>query len=149
MCKKILHVDLDNTVVDFLSGLDHFSAEVIEAHEGRFDEIEGIFGKMVPLEGAIEALEKLDASGEYDIYILSTAPWGNPSAWSDKLKWVQTYLPTIGYKKLTLSHNKNLLIGDYLIDDRTANGAGEFEGNHLHIFTDKFPNWESVLEELL
>jgi hypothetical protein len=27
-----------------------------------------------------------------------------------------------------LSHNKHLNMGDYLIDDRTANGAGQFTG---------------------
>ena len=29
---------------------------------------------------------------KYDVYILSSAPWKNPSAWSDKLEWVKKYL---------------------------------------------------------
>jgi hypothetical protein len=44
---------------------------------------------------------------------------------------------------------KGLLIGDYLIDDRTANGAGEFTGKHIHFATDEYPNWDIVLKELL
>ena len=55
---------------------------------------------------------------KYDIYILSTAPWDNPSAWSDKLEWVKRYLGEVCYKRLILSHHKNLNAGDYLIDDR-------------------------------
>ena len=39
--------------------------------------------------GAIEAYEQL--SQKYDTYILSSAPWDNPSAWSDKLVWVKKY----------------------------------------------------------
>jgi hypothetical protein len=28
------------------------------------------------------------------------------------------------------------------VDDRTKNGAAEFEGEHIHFGTDKFPDWE-------
>ena len=53
------------------------------------------------------------------------------------------------YKQVILSHHKNLNQGDYLIDDRTANGAGKFKGKHIHFGTEKFPDWESVLKYLL
>ena len=37
-----------------------------------------------------------------------------------------------------------------MIDDRTKNGAGEFKGNHIHIFTDpKFMSWKAVVDYLL
>ena len=45
--------------------------------------------------------------------------------------------------------NKHLNKGDYLIDDRTANGADRFEGEHIQFGTDKFPNWAVVLDYLL
>ena len=64
-----------------------------------------------------------------------TSPWNNPSAATDKVEWVQKYIPN-AYKRLILSHNKNLNVGDYLIDDRTANGAGEFGGTLLQYGTD-------------
>ena len=53
------------------------------------------------------------------------------------------------FKKLILSHNKGLLLGDYLIDDRIANGVDGFKGEHIHFGTDQFPDWKSVLEYLL
>jgi hypothetical protein len=40
------------------------------------------------------------------------------------------------------------MIGDYLIDDRTANGAGEFKGELIQFATEKYPDWDSVLEYL-
>ena len=40
-------------------------------------------------------------------------------------------------------------MGDYLIDDRLKNGAGEFKGELLHFGTAKYPDWKSVLEYLL
>ena len=102
---------------------------------------------MKPLDGALEAYTILAST--YDHYILSTAPWGNICSWSDKAAWVQTHLGDSAKKRLILSHNKNLNIGDYLIDDRTANGAAQFMGEHIHFGSAKFPNWNSVLDYLL
>ena len=76
--------------------------------------------------GAIDAFKEL--SQRFDTYILSTAPWENPSAWSDKLLWVKEHLGEIAYKRLILSHHKNLNRGDYLVDDRTKNWAEKFQG---------------------
>ena len=72
---------------------------------------------MDPIPGAIAAYGRL--STVFDTYILSTAPWLNSTAWSDKPLWVQKHLGEAGYKRLILSHHKNLNHGDFLIDDRT------------------------------
>lgn len=67
------------------------------------------------------------------------SPWYNPSAWSDKLEWVKKYLGEVAYKRLILTHHKNLNKGDRLIDDSTKRGASEFEGE-LNLFgSEKFP----------
>jgi hypothetical protein len=50
---------------------------------------------------------------------------------------------------MAITHLKNMLIGDYLIDDRTKNGAGEFTGEHIHFGTESCSDWDSVLEKLL
>ena len=147
MTKKILYFDMDNVLVNFQSGLDQLSEEVLQQYEGQLDNIPNVFSLMKPLDGALEAYTMLAST--YDSYILSTAPWGNISSWSDKAAWVQTYLGYTAEKRLILSHNKNLNIGDYLIDDRTANGAAQFMGEHIHFGSAKFPNWKSVLNYLL
>ena len=147
MYKKIIYFDMDNVLVNFQSGLDQLPEEVLHQYDGQLDNIPSVFSLMKPLDGAIEAFTTLASA--YDNYILSTAPWGNLSAWSDKAAWVQTHLGDLAKKRLILSHNKNLNIGDYLIDDRTANGAGQFRGEHIHFGGEKFPNWESVLDYLM
>ena len=138
---------MDNVLVDFKSGIDRTSDELLKQYEGHLDDVPGIFSKMLPMEGAIEAFEQL--AQKYDVYILSTAPWNNPSAWSDKVLWVQRYLGEVAYKRLILSHHKNLCQGDYIIDDRTRHGVDIFDGEHIHFGTARFPNWDSVLEYLL
>ena len=138
---------MDNVLVDFPSGISKLSQEVINEYESNLDEVPNIFSLMEPLEGAIDSFKIL--SQRYDTYILSTAPWKNSSAWSDKVKWVQKYLGESAYKRLILTHHKNLNHGDYLIDDRTKNGAGEFKGELIQFGTDKFPDWKSVCSYLL
>ena len=138
---------MDNVLVDFTSAFVHIDEATLKQYEGHLDDVPGIFSKMTPMDGAIEAYKKLAA--RYDVYILSTAPWNNPSAWSDKVLWVQRYLGDVAYKRLILSHHKNLCKGDYIIDDRTRHGVDIFEGEHIHFGTDRFPNWNSVLDHLL
>ena len=99
---------------------------------------------MAPLKGAIEAYRYL--ADHFDVYILSTAPWKNPSAWSDKLLWVQKYLGDVAYKRLILTHHKDLNRGDYLIDDRAKNGASDFEGELIAFGSDQFPDWSAVVD---
>ena len=144
---KRVFIDMDNVLVDFQSGLDQVSEEVKAEYAGRLDEIPGLFAKMKPMEGAIEAVHELKK--HYDLFILSTAPWKNPSAWSDKVEWVTKYLDDVFHKRLIISHRKDLCRGDYLIDDRGKNGTSEFAGEWIEFGSEQFPDWESVLRYLL
>ena len=145
--KKRVFVDMDNVLVDFQSGLDLQSDEIKNEYEGRLDEIPGLFAEMKPMPGAIEAMHALQV--HFDLYILSTAPWKNPSAWSDKVKWVTRYLDDVFHKRMVITHCKNLCKGDYLIDDRGKNGTSEFEGEWIQFGNNEFPDWESVVNYLL
>jgi len=150
--KKILYIDMDNVLVDFPSGIAEISEQEREEYKGRLDEVPGIFGKMKPKEGAVDVFKKL--CEHYDTYILSTAPWENPSAWSDKLIWTKQYLGESAHKKLILSHNKHRNAGDYLIDDRPNNGAKDFEGELIPFRSKEFPespfkNWNDILNYLI
>lgn len=140
---KILYFDMDNVLVDFLSAVPLLSPDVLKEYKDNLDEVPGVFSLMAPLPGAIDAFNEL--SQLFDAYILSTAPWENPSAWSDKLLWVKRHLGAAAHKRLILSHHKNLNRGDFLVDDRTKHGAGEFEGMHIQFGTARFPDWPAVL----
>ena len=144
--KKRVFVDMDNVLVDFESGLTQVSEEVKQEYEGRLDEIPGLFGLMKPMPGAIEAVHELQK--HYDLFILSTAPWKNPSAWSDKVSWVTKYLDDVFHKRMVITHHKDLCQGDYLIDDRGKNGTRDFAGEWIEFGSEKFPDWNCVLEYL-
>jgi 5'(3')-deoxyribonucleotidase len=148
---KILYFDMDNVLVDFKSGIARLSEESRKKYDGAFDDAPGIFSLMEPMPGAIEAVKTL--AQHFEVYILSTAPWRNPSAWSDKLEWVKKYFGAeegaIFHKRLILTHHKDLNIGDFLVDDRTKHGAGQFSGKLIHFGSPDFPDWQRVLEYLL
>ena len=139
---RILYVDMDNVLVDFRSGLALTPEIVQREYAGRLDEVPHIFSRMTPIEGAVEAFEEL--SNLFDTYILSTAPWENPTAWSDKLEWVKKYLGRSAHKRLILSHHKNLNDGHFLVDDRFKNGVDRFRGLHIHYGSPEFPDWQAV-----
>ena len=143
---KRLFFDMDNVLVDFASGIAKLDAKTIQDYAGRLDEVPGIFSKMEPLPGAIDAVHRL--AQKFDVYILSTAPWKNPSAWADKVTWVTRYFDDVFHTRLILSHHKDLLKGDYLIDDRPKHGAESFEGEWIQFGSDEFPNWPAVVEYL-
>ena len=144
---KILYIDMDGVLVNFQTGIDRLTEQQRQEYLGREDECPGIFGLMEPQPGAVDAFNEL--SQLFDTYVLSTAPWENDTAWTDKLNWVKKYLRQPAYKRLILSHNKHLNAGDFLVDDRLANGADRFTGEHIHFRTDRFPDWASVVKYLL
>jgi len=144
--KKIVYVDMDNVLVDFASGIDRLDDDTQKKYAGKLDEVPGIFALMSPMPKAMEAYRELTEL--FDTYILSTAPWENPSAWGDKLVWVKNHIGEKAYKRLILTHHKNLNHGAFLIDDRTKNGADEFCGEHIHFGTEKYPDWDAVMAYL-
>ena len=89
-----------------------------------------------PIPQAIEAVLELEK--HIGVSILSTAPWHNIHSWPQKRIWVEKNLPSM-YKRLILTHHKHQLIGDFLFCGRLKNGAAEFKGAHIHIFTEKYP----------
>lgn len=150
MSPKILYVDLDNTLVDFPSRIEGLDPAIVEKYKDRLDEVPGIFALMRPTPGAIQAFREL--AKLFDTYILSTAPWQNPSAWQHKLEWVHLHLGeekgSPAYKRLILTHHKDLNRGDFLIDDRPNNGADKFGGEWIHFGSKRFPDWPTVVDYL-
>lgn len=134
----IVHFDMDNTLCDFHSPIKKGFAD---------DMTPGYYLNMDPMPGAIKTFQKL--SELFDCYILSTATWWNPDSWKEKRIWVEKHLGEAAFKRLTLTHNKNLLRGDFLIDDRIANGVDGFQGIHIHFGQAGFESMDKVLAYFL
>lgn len=153
--KKILYIDMDNTLVDFPSAFPHVEPALLEKHAEHKDDIPGIFAHMQPMPGAIDAVHEL--ASLFDIFVLSTAPWANPTAWHDKVEWIQKHFGADEdgplFKRLILSHHKHLNRGDFLVDDRPEkNGAQWFHehgGEVIHFGPEgTHKTWPEVVEYL-
>ena len=158
--KKIVYIDMDGVIVDFGKAIkDWFEKHphLEERYKTHPDHIQGLFRIAPPIEGAIDAVKKLHNSGKYELFIATSAPWGNPQSLTDKRFWLEDYFGDIFHKKMFTTHRKDLLMGDYLIDDRLKNGAGEFKGKLLRFGYDwennnshnEYPDWDSILDYLL
>jgi 5'(3')-deoxyribonucleotidase len=156
MKKKIIYVDMDGVLADFGAAIAEHPMINISPYDKEPDLIPDIFEDLPPLVGAIESIKILTSTPVFEVFILTTAPWKNPSSWTHKRLWVEKYLGDLLTKKVIISHRKDLLKGDFLIDDRIANSAGEFEGFHIHFGWDymnnkwnTFPDWKAVMDYLL
>lgn len=150
--KKILYIDMDGVVADFEKGIKQYLPEWdSNLHGDKTDEICGsvnnFFLDLHPIEGAIDAINKL--SIKYETYFLSAAMWNVPQSFTEKRLWIEKHFGSSFRKRLILTHRKDLNIGDYLIDDRTSHGAGDFKGKHIHFGKEEFPDWSSVEKFLL
>ena len=158
--KKIVYIDMDGVIVDFGKAIkDWFDKHphLEERYKTHPDHIQGLFRIAPPIKGAIEAIKKLNDSGKYELFIATSAPWGNPQSLTDKRFWLEDYFDNIFHKRMFTTHRKDLLMGDYLIDDRLKNGAGDFKGKLLRFGYDwennnspnEYPDWDSILDYLL
>jgi len=155
--KKILHIDLDGVTFDFAAGFHLLCPDLplgdgpdYEERSKRVNEIciqnETIFHDLPPIKGAIEAVKSL--MDLYDVYFLSTPMETIPLSYSGKKICLDKHFGELAHKKLILTHRKDFVIGDYLIDDTHRNGADKFLGEHIHFGSEKFPDWNSVCKYL-
>jgi 5'-nucleotidase len=167
--KKVIFVDMDGVLCDFKSAWENyiqqlkelkqyenfpenfkeFEDAIIDFYDQNPDLIPNIFENLAPIDGAIDAIKKLNDTGMFDLCVATTSPWESPKAAADKLKWIQNHFYKTFYKSMCITHRKDLLKGDILIDDRTANGADKFEGELIEFGSVRFPNWQSVVDYIL
>jgi len=96
------------------------------------------------VDGAGEALRQLN--NHFDVFIATTPPWSRPEVWGYKRDWIVKHFPWLK-RKMILTHRKDLLIGDILIDDSRWRGQPDFKGEWFWFNKDwDNKNWEGCLE---
>ncbi len=156
--KQIVYVDMDGVIADFEAGMYKLAPDLYlgegEDYDERSKKVDSIceqnsdiFHDLPTIKGGIAAVKQL--MKYYEVYFLSTPMWNVPDSFTGKRIWIAKHFGKAAEKRLILTHRKDLNKGDYLIDDRTRNGAGEFEGEHIHFGTTDYPTWDSVLNYLL
>ena len=144
--KLRIFVDMDGVLADFDKAAQEMkdklpfetelkpSATYESSDKGfKFDEVLD-FSTFDVIPGAKDGIDKLIDMG-HDVYIASTPPWNNPAAWGQKRDWIEKHFPALK-RKVFLTHRKDLLDGDILIDDSTYRGQPDFKGTFIHFGKD-------------
>ena len=135
-------------IADFSSAIDSHPLRKTPPYDEHPDTIPNIFRNLNLISDSVESVKKIIHSEKFEVYFASTAPWNNPSAWTDKRLWLEDQFGDSIIRKLIITHRKDLLKGDILIDDRPNNGAKNFEGRWIQFGTQEYPDWNSILRFL-
>ena len=141
MNKYRIFIDMDGVIADFEKASNEFQR--IHGKTNRPDKWVD-YRNLDVIEGAIEAVAKLNA--DHEVFIASTPPWTRPEVWGHKREWIGEHFPYLK-RKIILTHRKDLLIGDILIDDSRFRGQPDFQGE-WYWFNKNWNNrnWEACLE---
>ena len=136
-----IYVDMDGVISNF----EKASKELQRIHgkTNRPDKHVN-YRNLEVISGAKEAMAVLNQ--DFDIFIATTPPWDRPEVWGQKREWIGDYFPYLK-KKMILTHRKDLLIGDILIDDSRYRGQPDFQGEWYWFNKDwDNRNWNACLE---
>lgn len=144
---KTVYIDMDDTICDFKK---RYKQSIIERPEITWPHSrDGFFVELEPLPQALEAVNLLINSNQYDPYILTSPSVRNPRSYIEKRLWIEKYFGLAFCKKLIISPNKALNVGHYLIDDNIeGKGQENFQGQLIQYGSKAFPNWDSIIRYL-
>tara|TARA_R100001015_G_C4631740_1_gene194530 strand:- start:1351 stop:1815 length:465 start_codon:yes stop_codon:yes gene_type:complete len=141
--KLTIFLDMDGVLANFEKAANEIPDWAPEHDKKHPDEVLD-FSRFEPMPGAIDAVEKIIAMG-HDVFIATTPPWNNPAAWGQKRDWIEKHLPQLK-RKMFLTHRKDLLKGDILVDDSTYRGQYDFDGTFMHF--GKHFDWDMVVNTI-
>ena len=138
-----IFIDMDGVIADFESAAE---AEALVKGVTKLSRPDLFvnYRALGVIDGAIEAVAKLNA--DHEVFIASTPPWTRPEVWGHKREWIGEHFPYLK-RRIILTHRKDLLIGDILIDDSRYRGQPDFQGEWFWFNKNwNNRNWEACLE---
>ena len=140
MKKLRIYIDMDGVIANF----DKASKNLPIGKRKNRPDLWVDYRYLDLIEGAEEAVKYLNK--HHEVFIASTPPWSRIQVWADKRAWLEQWFPDLK-RKLILTHRKDLLIGDILIDDSRFRGQPDFKG-HWFWFNKNWENknWKACLE---
>ena len=137
MNKYRIFIDMDGVIADFEKAAD--AGNYTSRPDLYVD-----YKSLDVIDGAIEAVAKLNA--DHEVFIASTPPWTRPEVWGHKREWIGKHFPYLK-RNIILTHRKDLLIGDILIDDSKYRGQPDFQGEWFWFNKNwNNRNWEACIE---
>jgi 5'-nucleotidase len=151
--KKVVYLEMDGVVADFDAHIRQFHPELESLNKEDQQKIVDkvceenprIYLQLEPIKGAVEAVNELLRIPEVELYFISATIWDVPEGYTDKRLWLEKHFGSAVSKRLIITQRKDLRRGDFLVEDRTRQGADEFEGEQIQFGTGEFTNWTVTL----
>jgi 5'(3')-deoxyribonucleotidase len=114
----------------------------------------GFFRHLPVMEDAVDVLRRLNE--RYEVFIVSAA-MEFPNSLKDKYDWLMEHFPFFSWKQIALTGSKDLVYGDFMIDDHVKN-LKNFKGKpylytSAHNLTvtgyDRIDNWKEAADIFL
>ena len=114
----------------------------------------GFFRHLPVMEDSVDVLRRLNE--RYEVFIVSAA-MEFPNSLKDKYDWLMEHFPFLTWKQIALTGSKDLVFGDFMIDDHVKNLKG-FKGKpylytSAHNLTvtgyDRINNWKEAADIFL
>jgi 5'(3')-deoxyribonucleotidase len=145
MKKIIIYIDMDGVLCDFHGA---FTSALKAKPEQAYPQAEyGFFAKLALIKDAIASVNHLRQNPHYEVYILTAPSTFNPFSYAEKRAWIEQHFDMALVNNLIICGHKNLLQGDYLIDDcAMGHGQDKFCGELIHFGSPRCRNWDDVLK---
>ncbi len=142
--KKTILVDMDSIIADFYFGVIRAYTEetghvpppdVLGTWDAKFPNGKdcfayfkqpGFFEGLQPVPGALEFLQRAIGEG-HDVLILSAATLTHVP--TEKYKWFTQHMPSFSRNQIMFAARKDVVRGDYLIDDHAKNTGPWLKSN--------------------
>jgi 5'-nucleotidase len=114
----------------------------------------GFFRHLPVMDDSVDVLRRLNE--RYEVFIVSAA-MEFPNSLKDKYDWLMEHFPFFTWKQIALTGSKDLVFGDFMIDDHVKNLKG-FKGKpYLYTSThnltvtgyDRIDNWKEAADIFL
>tara|TARA_R110000782_G_scaffold246653_1_gene333324 strand:- start:141 stop:608 length:468 start_codon:yes stop_codon:yes gene_type:complete len=130
MKKKIVYFDMDGVLCQFRK---KFNEEIERNPSIKFPQATyNFFTNLEPHDEMVHLYKMLDSDDRLEVHILTAPSYMNPMCYTEKRVWVENHLGIDAASRMVITGHKNLLKGDYLIDDNaTGKGQDNFEGAFL------------------
>ena len=145
---EIIYIDMDGTLADF----DKAKIEDQKKNpELKFPQsVPGFFLKLEPIDYSLSCVSQLEESGKYEIWFATAPSVKNLHCYNEKAEWIKNYFGEEYLERLIIIPDKSKLIGHYLIDDRhIGKGQDGFQGELIHLHSEKWPSWIDITAYLL
>lgn len=82
----------------------------------------------------------------YAMYIVAPSPAYIPEYIAEVMRWAEDVVNVPAWQHLVFTNRKDLIYGDYLIDQSDEYGAADFMGTLIKFGSDTFKTWEEIIE---